>query len=330
MRPAPLLLLAGVALGGAASPTQPILRGDVQIHDPTVLRVNGAYVAFGTGHEYIDDGTLRVKTSPDGVTWTDAGTLTQTQPAWVNGALGTNPPNLWAPNITLHGGTAYLYYAASQFGKNTSAIGLTTNKTFDPNHPTRGWTDLGIVVRSGPGDNFNAIDAARIDTPDGRAWLAFGSWWDGIKLRELDPASGKLKTRNKTLYRLASRGGQGIEAPSILQHGGYYYLFTSWDRCCAGVNSTYRIMMGRARTVTGPYTDRTGRPLTDGGGTPLLTSAGRYIGPGGQEAFHDGARDTLAYHYYDADDAGLSKLQTATLRWGADGWPTLDPHPGGS
>ncbi|WP_343216574.1 arabinan endo-1,5-alpha-L-arabinosidase [Deinococcus aestuarii] len=323
------LALGSLALGGGGRPTQPILKGDLQIHDPTLLKVGTTYVALGTGYENVGGGTLRIKTSPDGVTWTDAGTLGETQPAWVEGQLGTAPPNLWAPHLFTRNGTIYLYYAASFFGKNTSAIGLMTNRTLDPRNPGRGWENQGIVVTSEEGDNFNAIDAARIDTPDGRAWLAFGSFWDGIKMRELDPTSGKLKTDNPQLYSLASRGGGAIEAPSILRRDGYYYLFVSFDRCCAGLESTYRIMVGRSKNVTGPYVDEEGVPMLQGGGSQLQATSGRFIGPGGQEVVHDGTRDLLVYHYYDGDLGGTPQLQTALPRWGADGWPTLDPLPQG-
>ena len=159
------------------------------------------------------------------------------------------------------------------------------NAQLDPPHPERGWTDRGLVLASKPGDNFNAIDPSRLDTADGRAWLAFGSFWDGIKMRELDPASGQLKASNPTLYSLASRGGGAIEAASLLQHGKYFYLFVSFDRCCAGVDSTYRILVGRAGSVTGPYLDREGVPMLQGGGSELQATQGRFVGPGGQEAY---------------------------------------------
>jgi arabinan endo-1,5-alpha-L-arabinosidase len=323
-------LVAGVALAqpAAAAPTQPIMQGDVGIHDPTMIVVDGTYVAFYTGPEGgVDRGALRIKTSPDGLTWKDVGSLGKGIPAWVQPALGVKPPNLWAPSVSVHGGTYYLYYAASIFGMNLSAIGLMTNPHLDPAHPGDGWTDRGLVLKTGITDKFNAIDAFRIDTPDGRAWLSFGSYWDGIKLRELDPASGKLKPGADTLYSLATRFGAAIEASAILAHGGHYYLFVSYDRCCAGVASTYRIMVGRADQVTGPYVDAKGRPLLKGFATQLERSTGRFIGPGGQEPFTGPQGDMLVYHYYDGADLGKSKLEVAPLRWSADGWPSLDPLP---
>ncbi|UQN08350.1 arabinan endo-1,5-alpha-L-arabinosidase [Deinococcus sp. QL22] len=320
------LACTALALGGGLPDVQPTLRGDLNIHDPTVLRLPGGYVAMGTGYEGIDAGTLRLKTSADGVTWADAGHLGNTQPAWVAKVLGETPPNLWAPSLYQRGSVTYLYYSASTFGKNTSGIGLMTHAKLDPKRPSVGWVDRGLVLSSKAGDSFNAIDPARLDTADGRAWLAYGSWWDGIRLRELDPVGGLVKPGTSEI-RLASRGGRAIEAPSLVQHGGYTYLFVSFDRCCAGLSSTYQIMVGRSRSVTGPYLDRAGRSLLEGGGTEIQASKGRFVGPGGQEMFRTARGDALAYHFYDGDQGGTPILQTSPIVWGADGWPTLPALP---
>ena len=325
----PVLTLGTLALA-APLPAQPTLKGDLNIHDPTLLRVKDGYVVMGTGYEGINGGTLRFATSPDGLTWTDAGHLNDHQPAWVGKLLGQEPPNLWAPTLFQKGSTTYLYFAASTFGKNTSGIGLMTNPALSAKTPNSGWTDRGLVFASKRGDNFNAIDPYRIDTADGKAWLAFGSFWDGIKMRSLDPATGLLNRQDSTLYSLASRGGGAVEAASVVQHGKYFYLFVSFDRCCAGLSSTYRIMVGRAPAVTGPYTDKSGAPMMKGGGTQLQAAQGRFIGPGGQEGYTDAGRQNIVYHYYDRDAGGASMLQTSPLVWGADGWPTLGTLPQGA
>lgn len=309
--------------------TQPVMTGDLRIHDPSMIVVDGSYVGFYTGQEGgLYRGAIRLKTSPDGRAWSDAGAIGKGIPAWVQPALGVKPPNLWAPSISRHGGVYYLYYAASIFGINTSAIGLMTNSKLDPAQPGEGWIDQGLVLQTGIKDNFNAIDAFRIDTADGRAWLSFGSYWDGIKLRELDPVTGLLKSGADTSYSLATRFGGAIEASSLLAHGGYYYLFVSYDRCCAGVASTYRMMVGRADAVTGPYVDREGRPMLKGYATQLQRTSGRFIGPGGEEPFSGpNGEELMVYHYYDGNDQGIAKLEVAPLRWSADGWPSLDPLP---
>jgi arabinan endo-1,5-alpha-L-arabinosidase len=320
-----LLLLLGPAL---AQQTQPQLQGDTRIHDPSIIEVDGRYVAFFTGQEGgVYRGAIRVKTSPDGLTWSDAGAIGKGLPRWVRPTLGFQPPNIWAPSVSKNGDTWYLYYSVSVFGVNVSAIGLMTHDALDPAQPGEGWQDQGLVLQSGARDDFNAIDPWRIDTSDGRAFLAYGSFWSGIKLVELDPVTGKLIAEDTPVIDLASRGGAGIEAASILEHDGRFYLFVSFDQCCEGLQSTYSIRVGRADEVTGPYVDEAGVPMLEGGGTLLLGSTGRFIGPGGQEAFVTTQGEMLAYHYYDGAELGVSKLQIAPLRWTPDGWPRLDALP---
>jgi arabinan endo-1,5-alpha-L-arabinosidase len=282
-----LACLVSLVTGGAApkaAEVQPRLTGDTLIHDPSVIEDGGRFAAFGTGKQGPTRGAIRVQTSPDGLAWTDAGVIGAGPPAWAEAALGFKPINVWAPTISRRGATFFLYYCVSSFGDNQSAIGLMTNDAFDPAKPGEGWRDQGMVVMSKHGDDFNAIDPFRIDATDGRAWLAFGSFWSGIKLAELDPATGKLIAKDAPFIAIASRHGGAIEAASILEHDGAFFLFVSFDQCCKGVASTYNIRVGRADRIEGPYRDKNGKDMMDGGGSLVLASTGRFIGPGGQEA----------------------------------------------
>src|SRR5262249_51184304 len=138
------------------------------------------------------------------------------------------------------------------------------------------------------------------------------------------PATGKLSSADTKLYSLAARSGTGaIEAASIVAHNGYYYLFVSFDACCQGVNSTYRTMVGRATSITGPYTDRMGGAMLSGNAEQLLATAGGYIGPGGGTAFRDGECYYYAYHYYDGQANGAPTLEMRPIGWTADDWPSL-------
>jgi arabinan endo-1,5-alpha-L-arabinosidase len=143
-------------------------------------------------------------------------------------------------------------------------------------------------------------------------------------MRRLDLATGKPAASDPTLYSLASRGGGAIEAPSIIAQGGYYYLFVSFDACCKGVSSTYRTMVGRATSITGPYVDRAGAQMMKGAAEELLVSTGRYVGPGGGTAYRDGALYFYVYHYYDTQDSGNSRLSIRPISFDADGWPKLE------
>jgi arabinan endo-1,5-alpha-L-arabinosidase len=179
------------------------------------------------------------------------------------------------------------------------------------------------VAASRDGDDFNAIDPFRIDASDGRAYLAFGSFWSGIELSELTPETGKLVRPDAPRIAPASRHGGAIEASSILEHDGQFYFFVS----CKGVASTYNIPVGRADRIEGRYRDKDGKATLDGGGSLMLATTGRFIGPGGQEAVKTSKGDMLVYHYYDGGAAGAAKLQLSPILWSADGWPELWPLP---
>ena len=310
------------AATAAERPKQP----DPIAHDPTVIKQGRSYYAFITG-DIATRTYLPMKRSTDLVHWTELGPVFATAPAWVTQELGLTPGDFWAPDITYFDGAFHLYYAASSFGTNNSVIGLATNKTLDPASPDYGWVDHGMVLRSSPPDNFNAIDP-EVVLADGQPWLAFGSFWDGIKMRRLDRATGLLSPSDPTLYSLASRGGASIEGASITRHGQYYYLFVSFDFCCRGINSDYRVAVGRSTSVTGPYLDRSGVPMLNSGGTELLRGYNEFRGPGGGDVFSRGSGEFYVHHYYDATDNGAPKLSVRPISW-AGGWPALgDPLSG--
>ncbi len=298
--------------------------GDIHAHDPSMIEANGTWYVFATGDEGgLNDGSLQIRQSPDLRDWSFAGTVFETTPKWISKEIG-KVPNLWAPDISYANGKYLLYYAASHFGTNESVIGLATNTTLDPKNPKYKWVDQGLVIRSRAGtDNWNAIDPNRVVDAQGHAWLAFGSYWDGIKMRRLDPKTGRLSSQDSRLYSLASRGGGAIEAPSIVQRGAYFYLFVSFDACCRGADSTYKIMIGRSKTITGPYVDRDGLPMQKGGGSLLLEGHDRVRGPGGQTVRNDHGTFRMIYHYYDGDVFGEIKFLIQTLSWTSDGWPSL-------
>jgi arabinan endo-1,5-alpha-L-arabinosidase len=321
--PAAVTVLAPTA-APTAVPAPSKLEGDFRVHDPSMIRQGDTYYVFSTGEEYgLNQGNIQIRKSTDLVNWELVGTVFSTIPDWVGTTIGGIPPNLWAPDISYFNGKYHLYYAGSRFGTNNSVIGLATNTTLDPASPDYRWIDDGLVIRSTPSDNWNAIDPNLSLGADKTPWLSFGSFWDGIKMRRLDPSTGKLSTEDSILYSLASRGGDPIEAPSIVYRNNYYYLFASFDFCCRGANSTYKIMIGRSTSITGPYVDSSGKQMAQGGGTLILESQGRYVGPGGQSVFLDSGTYWLVNHYYDALDNGIPKLQIHDLAWTADGWPIL-------
>lgn len=217
-----------------------------------------------------------------------------------------------------------MYYAVSTFGSKRSAIGLATNPTLDPSDPRYRWTDRGVVLESNETTDYNAIDPNLVLDAEGRPWLVFGSFWGGIKLVALDAKTGK--PADAIVRPLASRAVPtwGIEAPFVVHRRGYYYLFTSFDNCCRGTESTYNIRVGRSTSLAGPYVDDQGIPLLLGGARLVLESEGTKRGPGHNAVLKDGRAWRLFFHYYDATSGGTAKLGVLPIAWTQDDWPDVD------
>ncbi len=310
------LALAAAALTMRASGSEVAsLRGDLRAHDPSsIVKQGDRYYLSSTGWG------LRTKHSDDLVSWSEGAPVfaRDAAPEWTGQVAPGFRGHYWAPDVVRHGDRYRLYYSVSRFGKQTSAIGLAESASLDT-----GWEDRGVVIKSREGDPYNAIDPSVLIASDGRHWMAFGSFWDGVYLTELDPATGRRRDASSEPRRIAS--AKEIEAPTLLERDGWHYLFVNHGLCCRGVDSTYRVLVGRSERVEGPYLDKEGRPLTEGGGAPFLVSEGPRIGPGHIAPLADSQGDRFAFHYYDGDDRGRSKLALARSDRRATGQPRREP-----
>jgi arabinan endo-1,5-alpha-L-arabinosidase len=291
----------------AAYPNPGVVSGDTGTHDPSLVKTPaGGYIVAQTG----DD--IPLKTSTDRTAFRSAGTVFPGGASWTT-AYTAGSRSLWAPDISYHNGRYYLYYSASTFGSNHSAIFLATSTT----GASGSWTNQGLVIESATSDNFNAIDPNLVVDGSGRWLLTFGSFWSGIKQVALSASTGKRS--DSVIRAVAGRGGGAIEAPFVFRHGSYYYLWVSFDLCCRGAASTYRIMVGRSTSASGPFTDRNGTAMTSGGGTQILAGHGAIHGPGGEGVIADTDADVLVYHYY--ANSGASFLGINLLGYDSAGWP---------
>ncbi len=316
------------AAAPAAANLNPILdtytlRSDVSgVLDPSIMRQDSSWFVYSTDFNN-PGGHLPVRCSADRQTFTLCGFVFTDIPAWVL-VKAPGIRDLWAPEPAFFGGKYHLYYVGSIFGTNQSVIGEASNTTLDPRNPAYKWVDDGEVIQSNSSVDYNTIDPSILVDTDGSVWLTFGSYWSGIKQVRLDPATGMRSTADRTMYALAAHpGNNAIEAPSLVHHGAFYYLFVSYDFCCKGANSTYRIMVGRSTSVHGPFVDRDGVPMMQGGVTQLLAGDGQWAGPGGQTVYLDPVQgDTIVFHAY-ATSNGLAWLHLNHLSWNGD-WPAIE------
>ena len=325
-------MLAGGRLS-AQLPFAPLpFYGDYYLHDPSALVRQGTnYFVFGDGQ-----GILGI-TSSDLRNWTATSTVfpPNSPPAWTTNAV-TGITNFtgyfWAPDVAYFNGQYNLYYACSDWGTINSAIGLVTT----PSLISPVWTDQGKVIQSNPDfatnadtdlTAFNCIDPCVMVDTNGTVWMSFGSYSDGILIMQLNPATGKRFSASSPIYRVANNGpvffSSTEEGSCLYQHGGYYYLFANWGGCCDGVDSTYNIRVGRSTNVSGPYFDKRGINLTNAGGTLVLESSARYIGPGQAGILDDNGTNWFTYHYYDGLNYGTATVGLTQLYWTADGWPAV-------
>ena len=301
----------------------------VDVHDPVMAKEGDTYYLFSTGPG------ISFYSSTDMKTWKPEGRVFAGEPTWARKAAPTFQDHIWAPDIYHHDGKYYLYYSVSGFGKNTSGIGVTTNTTLDPRSPNYRWEDQGMVLQSIPGrDLWNAIDPNVIDDEKGTPWMSFGSFWTGLKLVKLDASRTKLAEpqewhtiarRDRPAFTPDEEPGAGhIEAPFIFKKNGWYYLFASWDLCCQKEKSTYKVVVGRAKSVTGPYLDRKGVDMAMGGGLLVIAGDKDWKGVGHNSAYTFEGKDYMVLHAYETADKYLQKLKVMEMRWDRDGWPVLD------
>ena len=189
---------------------------------------------------------------------------------------------------------------------------------------------------------FNAIDPTFVITPQGEHWLIYGSWHSGFAAVQLNPETGKtLKelgdpwadsvaglTTNGYGKRIWTRGNsrwQGSEAPEVVYHDGYYYLFMAYD----GLDVPYNTRIARSATIDGTYT----------GNETVLTHPYKFSGDQGWVGIsHCAVFDDGQGNYYYASQqrfpttAGGNAPNAVmmggvrSIQWLSTGWPVVMPE----
>lgn len=303
------------------------------LHDPVMAYEDSTYYIFATGLG------IQQMTSKDGKTWeVSPQPVMSVIPQWTHDSVPGFHNHVWAPDVIKWHGKWWMAYSCSTFGKNGSAIGLISNRSLS--FPI--WEDEGCIVSSQEKrDNWNAIDPNFVIDENDTPWLVWGSFWDGIQLARLDTtmhiAKGEKPRTIARRYPVKGddaqlpknptskyAGPNAIEAPFIFKHGDYYYLFVSWDYCCQGSKSTYRVAVGRSKSVEGPYVDPKGVDMLNGGGMLLIEGDKKTFDAIGHCAvYHLDGEDVYISHGYSIDHKGASILVKKPIKWTVDGWPQL-------
>jgi arabinan endo-1,5-alpha-L-arabinosidase len=274
------------------------------IHDPsTIVKCEGKYYTFGTG----SGGLI----SEDG--W-----------VWNSGAV--RPGGGAAPDAMKIGDRYLVVYGSTGGGLgggHDGRINTMWNKTLDPKSPDFKFSDPIVVASSENMEDCDAIDPGLLLDPiTGRLWLSYGTYFGFIRLVELDPKTGARVKGNKAINIAID-----CEATDLMYRDGWYYLLGTHGTCCDGANSTYNIVVGRSRKVTGPYLDNVGRDMLEGGGKMVVAAGGRVTGPGhfGRYIIENGVEKMSCHYEADLDQGGRSVLAVRPLLW-KNGWPVAGDH----
>lgn len=311
------------------------------VHDPVMAQEGDTYYIYATGMG------VQQMTSKDRKAWTvSPNPVMSVIPQWTRDSVPGFRHHVWAPDVIQYHGKWWLAYSCSTFGRNGSVIGLLSTHSL----ASCLWDDEGAIVCSREGrDNWNAIDPNFVIDDNDQPWLVWGSFWDGIQLARLDTtmhiAKGEKPRTIARRFNLTAPDGKkalstnpnppknptsdfagpnAIEAPFIFKHAGYYYLFVSWDYCCQGAKSNYRVAVGRSKTVDGPYLGPDGTDMRDGGGKIFLEGDKKeYEAAGHCAVYHIDDQDIFICHGYSVAQQGASVLIQRPIVWTADGWPEL-------
>ena len=286
--------------------------------DPTVIRTEEGFYLYAT---QTNSYWIPIYFSKDLVNWefkrSAFRNATKPKPDVLPGGGA-----FWAPEIRYINGKYVLYFSWAKWGD--GSISYTAVATSD--------SPVGDFLNAKPlliTDDFgsNCIDQFYYEE-DGKKYMFVGSF-NGIYVTELTDdglsvkrdADGKLVLKKQVC-------GRAFEGTNIYKKGKYYYLFASINNCCDGINSRYKVVVGRSEKLLGPYVDRKGKDMLDNSWELVLEGDGEtFFGPGHNSIIipDDAGTDWMIYHSYVKENGAVGGRLGMLDRivWSADGWPTI-------
>ena len=286
--------------------------------DPTVIRTEEGFYLYAT---QTNSYWIPIYFSKDLVNWefkrSAFRNATKPKPDVLPGGGA-----FWAPEIRYINGKYVLYFSWAKWGD--GSISYTAVATSD--------SPVGDFLNAKPlliTDDFgsNCIDQFYYEE-DGKKYMFVGSF-NGIYVTELTDdglsvkrdADGKLVLKKQVC-------GRAFEGTNIYKKGKYYYLFASINNCCDGINSRYKVVVGRSEKLLGPYVDRKGKDMLDNSWELVLEGDGEtFFGPGHNSIIipDDAGTDWMIYHSYVKENGAVGGRLGMLDRivWSADGWLTI-------
>ena len=308
--------------------------------DPSVIKHDGMYYAFGTQDDGVWGDTFGVQYGPilkskDLINWDFAGSVFKpyNRPGMDWASLNAG---VWAPDVVKIGDKFVLYYSLSIWGDPNPGIGVAV-----ADHPLGPWTDNGKLFTSEEIGVNNSIDSTTFQDEDGNVYLIWGSFRglygveltkDGLNLKGGIDYAKENKVHIAGLDTSTPWNGDTYEAPYVIHKEGYYYMFVSSGTCCNGHNSTYNIRVGRSKNPLGPYIDSEGQSmLGTNRGHQVLKKNDRFVGTGHNGIVMDDDNNFwIVYHAFDTledSHVGNSNRRSMLLDlliWDKDGWPSVE------
>jgi xylan 1,4-beta-xylosidase len=281
--------------------TNPVIAGDFP--DPSVVHAGTEYWATATSSAAAPG--MPLMRSTDMIHWTAAGQVFPRLPAWI-------ADSLWAPEIFIDRDGARVYYAARRKGGRMCVAVATAPTVAGP------YVDRGPLVCQPAG----SIDPTRTRDAYGRLFLVWKEDGNAVERgstiwrQQLTPDGLRLRGRPRAMLRSHDRWeGDVVEAPSVVVHGGWTYLFYSGNTY-GSPSCRYALGVARARTLAGPFV-RDPR-------NPILRSSVAWRCPGHASFVSDAAgRWLVMYHAYPAAGPAGREALLDGVSWGAGGWPAV-------
>lgn len=308
-----LLLTLAVIKPTAQNYTNPVLARSLP--DPTIIRgTDGYFYLYATE----DIRNIPIYRSTDLVNWTYVRT------AFTNTTRPTFEQNggLWAPDINYINGKYVLYYSMSVWGgERTCGIGVAIADS-----PKGPFSDLGKLIRSNEIGVTNSIDPFYIEE-NGTKYLFWGSF-SGIYYVEL--SDNGLALKNPSAPKPIIVAGTAFEGTYIHKRGNYYYLFASIGSCCNGIQSTYKLVVGRSTSLIGPYYNKSDNNMISQNNYSLVViSNNRFVGNGhcSEIVQDDAGNDWIFFHGWDVNNATNGRvLLLNQIKWDKNDWPYVETN----